>query len=148
MQLSYELFKQIVDHLRVDNRSEREKRAEPRVGISCEANLVMRAAKGKSKPSNSRIFVRDLSRTGVGLVMPERMPINRSIMIELPSASGSTWIMCTTIYCQELEDKLFKVGARHTRVLPPAEVEKLSSQMFRASPNATQVDRIRVMILK
>lgn len=151
MRLSYDLFRQIITSLKADSRQVRDNRGEPRVGISCDATVVSgrstNPAPGALK--TARIQIRDLSCTGVGLLMNSNMAKGQKFIIELPSDKGPCWLLCSSVHCHQLDDKVFRVGANHTRVLEPNEVKKLAGQLL-TSPTPKQrneMERIRVAIL-
>jgi hypothetical protein len=141
-----ELFQQVTNGLRADNSKERGKRREPRVGISCEASVVSGLSEEFCK--SQRIQVRDLSRTGVGLIMPQPMDPGQRFIIELFSDGGQFWMLCEAIYCRPMDKTVFKIGAKHTRVLNPEEVRRLAATMLLSpSPEDREMNRIRVAIL-
>lgn len=154
MRLSYDLFRQIITGLKADTRQLKDNRGEPRVGITCDATVVSgRSSQPGPAPGQlrtSRIQIRDLSCTGVGLLMNTKVPTGQKFIIELPSNDGPCWLMCTAVHCQQLDEKVYRVGANHTRVLEPEEVKKLAEQML-TTPTPSQrgeMERIRVAILQ
>ncbi len=146
VKLSIELFKQITAGLRADKAAERGKRREPRVGLAAEASVVSGVTEDACR--TSRIQVRDISSTGLGLIVPNKMAAKQKFVIELNSDDGQFWLLCESVYCHRVEDRMFKVGAKHTKVLNPEEVKKIAARMLLA-PNASEkeVGRIRVAIL-
>jgi hypothetical protein len=151
VRLSYDLFRQIITGLKADTRQIKDNRGEPRVGISCDATVVSgrtsTPAPGQLK--TSRIQIRDLSCTGVGLLMNASVAKGQKFIIELPSNDGLCWLMCTAVHCLQLDEKVYRVGANHTRVLEPAEVKTLAGQLMSA-PTAAQrgeMQRIRIAML-
>jgi hypothetical protein len=124
MRLSAELFQQIVDALKSDGHSDRDKRLEPRVGMAGEANLVSLRDDGRCVTNRARI--RDVSRTGIGLVHNRRFESNKRFIIQLQSHTGDPiWLICMTAYCRRQSSDCFSIGSRISQVLHADEINDI-----------------------
>ena len=134
MRLSAELFKQIVDGLRSDNRSDRDKRLEPRVGMAGEVTLIYLDTEGKRKSTRAR--VRDVSRSGIGLYHRTKFGKDQRMVVQLQSANGDPiWLLCVPAHSNCVEKDRWVVGARIKQALHPDEVRRLIDQMGNSAPH-------------
>lgn len=118
MQLSAELYRQIVQSLRSDPRSSRnlEKRIAPRVGLRSKLTIARRLP-GGAPAAQISVWVRDISSTGIGFVTSEPLPMRSEIVALLPGALGESMsIIYTVVHCKELAKSLYSIGATLTRI--------------------------------
>jgi hypothetical protein len=118
MQLSAELYRQIVKSLRSDPRSSRnlEKRIAPRVGLRSKLTIARRMP-GGAPPVQAVVWVRDLSTSGIGIVVVEPLPMRSEFVALLPGALGESMsIIYTVVHCKELAKSLYSIGATLTRI--------------------------------
>ena len=118
MQLSAELYRQIVKSLRSDPRSSRnlEKRIAPRVGLRSKLTIA-RKIPGSSAAPQLAVWVRDLSTSGIGIVSAEPLPMKSEFVALLPGALGESMsIVYTVVHCKEQAKNLFAIGATFTRI--------------------------------
>lgn len=117
MQLSAELYRQIVRSLRSDPRSSRnmEKRVAPRVGLRSKLGIIRRGPGGIELQSS--VWVRDLSTSGIGIVTAEPFPKRSEFIAQLPGVMGESMaIVYTVCHCKELAKSLYSIGATLTRI--------------------------------
>ena len=128
MRLSAEMFEQIVDALRSDGKRERDKRLEPRVGLAGEATLISAAPDGRRL--ETRVRVRDVSRSGIGLSFATPVAKDQRIIVQLQSAHDEPiWLICVAAYCRRVEQDQFAVGARIQHVLRPEQVRQVEAEL-------------------
>ena len=128
MRLSAELFQQISEALISDARSERDKRAEPRVGMAGEATLVTLMSDGTR--TIVRVRVRDISHSGLGLYYNKRFTQDQRFIIQLQSLCGDPiWLVCITAYCRRAESDRYIVGGRIKQVLSAEHVRRIESRL-------------------
>lgn len=112
MQLSAELFSQIVKDLVSDGLSDlgRQQRREPRVGVSARAHILPIPESATPLP----VRVRDLSAGGMGLLVPRELSAGELFLLLLPKAGSlpPLRLACTVAHCQIIAADLFAVGAR------------------------------------
>ena len=115
MQLSAELYSQIIKDLTSDGLGEfgRQQRREPRVGVRAKAFILPSLSATAPIPAR----VRDVSVSGMGLLLPRELSIDRLFLLLLPRAGGHPplRLACTVAHCQAIGDDLFAVGARFAR---------------------------------
>ena len=123
MRLSAELYKQITEALRSDAASPSSPRHEPRVGMAGEVTLINTAGPG---PRATKVRVRDVSRTGVGLYHTQRLIKGQKFILLLHSNGGKPiWLVCTAAHCERTEAERYAIGARITQALRPDQVQRL-----------------------
>jgi hypothetical protein len=115
MQLSAELYSQIIKDLTSDGLGEfgRQQRREPRVGVRARAFILPSLAATAPIPAR----VRDVSVSGMGLLLPRELAADRLFLLLLPRAGGHPplRLACTVAHCQSIAEDLFAVGARFAR---------------------------------
>jgi hypothetical protein len=115
MQLSAELYSQIVKDLTSDGLGEfgRQQRREPRVGVRAKAHILPSLSATTPIP----VRVRDMSVSGIGLLLPRELAPDRLFLLLLPKVGGHPplRLACTVAHCQAIGDDLFAVGARFAR---------------------------------
>jgi hypothetical protein len=114
MQLTADLYREILRSLRSDTRSNRnlEKRGAPRVGLRSKITIV---PAGGGTPIVT--CVRDLSANGIGLVHPEIMPIGSQFTAMFAGRGNDTLaVVYTVANCKELSKSLYSIGATVARI--------------------------------
>jgi hypothetical protein len=145
MRLSAEIFQQIVDALRSDRKSDRDKRLEPRVGMAGEATLVSRREDGR--PVSARVRVRDVSRSGIGIIHSRRFAQGQPLIIQLQSTTGDPiWLVCVAAYSRRFETDRYSVGVRIQQVVHADEVNRLTAELGNSAPHhlLSSTDRLDV----
>ncbi len=151
MMLSAEMFEQISDALKSDGPPGRDKRLEPRVGMTGEVMLLN--VRNRQQRGTNSVRVRDISRTGVGLYHIKPLAKGQRFIIQLETVKNeSIWLICVTAYCRKLEEDRFSIGARIQQVLNAAEVEKVNRQLNGITgefnvENVADIGRISAAIL-
>jgi hypothetical protein len=152
MMLSAEMFEQIAEALKSDGRPGKDKRLEPRVGMTGEVMLLN--VSNRRRRGVISVRVRDISRNGVGLYHDKRFAKDQRFIIQLSTATNEPiWMVCVTAYCRKLEDDRFTIGARIQQVLSPSEVESLNTKLNSIGgelniENVVDINRISAAILR
>src|ERR1700722_15687484 len=101
MILSAEMFEQIADALKSDGRPSKDKRLEPRVGMTGEV-MLLNVSNRRQRGMNT-VRGRDISRTGVGLYHSKRFAKGQQFIIQLDTVKNEPiWMICMTAYCRRL----------------------------------------------
>jgi hypothetical protein len=122
-----------------------ERRTAARMEVQAQVK-VMPYRDGKTdKPFTS--LTRDLSFKGIGLLQGRQSARGSQFVIELPRRNGESLAMlCTVMFCRELADGVFNIGASFNGVYDPngpaAELKRRSS-----GGGESELDRIRQSIL-
>ena len=126
MELSAELFHQIVEALKSDVSRDRDKRTTPRVGLR--AMVTILPPLGVRAPSE-RVRCRNLSATGIGLMHSRELRSGTEFVACLPAAglANPVHIACTVVHCRKMSPELFSIGARIVRVLTSDEAAMLAA---------------------
>jgi hypothetical protein len=113
MQLSRELFKQIIAQLKGGkDLNHHNKRREPRVGLRNRVALTALKGPNNTPEPSAIVNVRDLSRDGIGFLHHSRIPSNTLFTIRLPALEdGDLLALYKVRHCQLLEEGLYRVGA-------------------------------------
>lgn len=114
MQLTADLYREILRSLRSDSRSSRnlEKRSSPRVGLRSRVTIL---PAGGGAPVV--IGVRDLSANGIGLVHTQAMPIGaRFTAMFAGRVHDSLAVVYCVANCKELSKSQYSIGASVVRV--------------------------------
>jgi len=123
MELSAEVFRDIIKVLRSDTRGDRDKRREPRVGLRSKVTVIhskLDGGTGAEPPAGA--WVRDLSPGGIGLLYPRHLPKGSIFLVRLPRHSGTPILARYTVaHCKALGDHLHSIGARFDRMLDAAD---------------------------
>jgi hypothetical protein len=120
MQLSAELFRQMVESLQADRNDDGQRRR-PRVGLDARVTIV--PFSDRVSPSALSVTVRDLSAGGLGFLHDRKISLGEQFVLLLPEAQGKpVVILCTVAYWQPLARDRFAIGASFTRVLRQGEV--------------------------
>jgi hypothetical protein len=114
VQLSSETFYAIIDALRSDNRGTKtvEKRQRPRVGLRARADIRVLGPNGPGEPVS--IHVRDLSKSGIGLMHNSALPEGTRFILcfntkqDIPGQK----VMFEVAQCRSFGDGCYAIGAR------------------------------------
>lgn len=125
MRLSAELFQQIVEALKSDSATARDKRTAPRVGLRAQV-MVVPAPGRRAAPRPVRC--RNLSASGIGLLHKQDMPAGTEFVVRLEAKglSAAAHVLCTVVHADKISPDLFSIGARIVRVLSFEEAERMS----------------------
>jgi hypothetical protein len=123
MRLSADLYDQIIAALKSDGRADREKRTEPRVGLAGDSTLVTVDETGKRV--SDLIRVRDVSRSGIGLIANQKLSAKQRFVLQLQYHNDEPlWMVCFTAYCRAIEGGRFTVGAKIEQLLKADQIPK------------------------
>ena len=109
--LPIDVVKSIVQSLtRNEPGSGANRRTTPRVAMQrCVAIIPYQ----HGEPGNPvKVWVRDISCGGVGIIHSRRMDIDERFLLELPGSQRSVKLVCAVIFCERLSDGLYTIGAR------------------------------------
>lgn len=67
----------------------------------------------------------DLSQSGCGIVVPDRLEPGRRVFLEILSSGGSLSLVGRVMYCREQDGGFFRVGIR-IELIPPTDLTALS----------------------
>jgi hypothetical protein len=113
VQLSSETFYAIIESLRSDNKGTKtvEKRQRPRVGMRARADIRIIGPNGPGDPVS--IHVRDLSKSGIGLMHNAAIPAGSRFILCFDSKGESTQkVTFEVAQCRSFGDGCFAIGAR------------------------------------
>ena len=135
MQLSAEAFYAITGSLRsyAPGAKGVDKRKSPRVGIRADA-AVRLIEHGKLCPPIT-IAVRDLSKSGIGLMFHKAIPVGSQMMLFLSGPKqpqGMSVVMYTVMCCRPLSDGHYSVGAQicsSKEMIPFTEADVLKREL-------------------
>jgi hypothetical protein len=109
MELSADLFEQIVGGLKGDNVAGRDKRIEPRVGLRKKTTIIV--GMSDNGADSQQVWVRDLSRSGIGILHNKTLKPNSEFVIKLIRREGDeVSIIYTVKYCKVAGPKQFSIG--------------------------------------
>jgi PilZ domain len=156
MRLSAETYETIVAALKSDSQREKNKRREPRVGVAGEAEFVTVDSAGKRIAGTVR--VRDVSPSGIGLLLSQQIAAKQRFVIQLYAANRDPlWLVCLAAYCRKVDGGVYSVGAKIQQVLRAEQIQKLESPPAAAAAvkvparqrqvNQSDVERISKAIL-
>jgi hypothetical protein len=141
MELSLELFNQIIRQLRSEDKTTRDKRLEPRVGLGGEVAMV-NGVGGTRRLATVR--VRDISRTGIGLHCSRAMEPGETFVLQLNTDNDAhVWMMCVAAYCRAVTPGQYSVGAHIKHVLNAQQIADAEADRKRA----TAMEKIASAIL-
>ena len=142
MQLVAQDYGEILAALQAANDTKgHERRTAARMEVQAQVK-VMPFRDGKpGKPFTC--LTRDLSFKGIGLLQSKQSPRGSQFVIELPrrDADAPLSLLCMVMFCRELAEGLYNVGASFNEVYDPNAPAK------RKSPGESELDRIRQSIL-
>ena len=138
MQLSLEMFNQIVSHLKGGRDGLNNKRREPRVGMRNRVNLTPLKGMTNRPDRPARVAVRDLSRDGIGFLLTRRIPLKSMFSIELPALDeGAMTATYRVTHCEPLEEGLYRIGGTLINVCEaPASLVPVAAASPAAAPAA------------
>ena len=116
MQLPHEHLAEIVTCLRRDSRDRmnQERRVLPRFRVWAPVDIYPmpgQGAGGVSRPVT--VWLRDLSRGGMGLMHTRAMRVGEQFLIRLPLIDGDPMpLRCEVVYCRGATGDLFSLGCR------------------------------------
>jgi hypothetical protein len=135
MRLSAEMYNQIVEGLKSDSHRDKDKRREPRVGMAGEVEFVTMDETGRRVAG--LVKVRDISRSGVGLLFNQQLTPQQRFVIQLASGNGEPiWLVCTTAYCRRVEMGRFSIGARIMQLLRAEQIQQIENKAAAATQKA------------
>ena len=135
MRLSAEMYNQVVGALKSDSKGVKDKRGEPRVGLSGDAPFVSVTDAGKRVSGSVR--VRDVSRSGLGLIATHELPAAQRFVVQLQFEDEKPlWLVCFSAYCRAIEGRRFLVGARIDQVLNAEQIQTMEQKNLAAAANA------------
>ena len=109
MELSADLFEQIVGGLKGDNVAGRDKRIEPRVGLRKRTTIMV--GMSDTGADLHHVWVRDLSRSGIGILHSKTLKPNSDFAIKIPRRDGNDVTITYTVkYCKVAGPKQFSIG--------------------------------------
>ena len=92
-----------------------ETRGEHRVDTDVQATILPLAL-CDSVPAT--VTVRDLSRTGIGILSPQPMTLDQQFVLLLPQSEDSpALVLCAVTFWQPISRDVYAIGARFTRIL-------------------------------
>lgn len=126
MNLSAELFQQIVEALKSDSGQGRDKRTAPRVGLR--AHVTVLPAPG-TRARSERVRCRNISASGIGLLHNREIRAGTEFVVCLAASglSAPVHISCVVVHCHKQGSDLFSIGARIVRVLTSDEAARLAA---------------------
>ncbi len=147
------MYNQIVEGLKSDSHRDKDKRREPRVGMAGEVEFVTMNEEGKRVAG--LVKVRDISRSGVGLLFTKHISIQQRFVIQLASGNGEPiWLVCTSAYCRRVEEGRYSVGGRIMQVLRAEQIHQIEAKAAasqkaavarsRSAPHKDQADIARI----
>ena len=142
MQLVAQDYGEILAALQAANDEKgHERRTAARMEVQAQVKLTP-YHEGKAGKSFT-CLTRDLSFKGIGLLQGKQSPRGSQFLIELPrrNAEAPLTLLCSVMYCRELAEGLYNVGASFIEVYDPNTPAK------RSSPGVSELDRIRQSIL-
>jgi hypothetical protein len=120
MLLKAHLFEQICGELRtLRNNTRSERRGRPRAGMRVLVTMIPCVG---DDPQPRQVWVRDLSREGIGFVSNEPFDAGTQVLITLPRGAGPALeVLYITTRCDRLEELQYSIGARLDRIIPSAD---------------------------
>lgn len=124
MNLSAEVFEQIIAKVKTDACAHDERRNAPRVGIRATATVYLLKDESKGVEAIA-VTVRDISAGGVGLIHTSPLKVGARFLMRLPRAMDKPLpLVCVVRHCRGLAGStLYAVGAAFMKVAPAAPVE-------------------------
>ncbi len=139
MRVSVELYDQIVSALRSDKSGDKDKRREPRVGLTGEANLITVGADGKRLAGTVRI--RDVSPGGIGLFFNQPLEKGQRFVLQLEAMNGDRlWLVCHAAHTKKIEGGRFLVGARVAQVMRADQIKQVEAQTAASSRRVARAE--------
>jgi hypothetical protein len=131
MRLSHELLAEFVTCLRQEIRDglAHERRTLPRFKVW--APLRITPLDGDTPGTPYRVWIRDLSRGGLGLMYPKPFELGHEFLVSMPVLVGEPqWFVCKVVYSGGSVEDMFSIGSmfvqrwdrsNNRRIPPPQE---------------------------
>jgi hypothetical protein len=120
MQLSGNLFKQIVEQLNGASMDSSGKRKSPRVGLRKLVTVTPVIGPGGKIGTSIQVTARDLSATGIGLLSLQPLEAESRFAIKLPIEGGKDMLAIYAVkHCDPVDDQ-FRIGAHLVQLHDPA----------------------------
>jgi hypothetical protein len=119
MKLTAGLFAEIISSLTSDVMVGRafEKRLAPRAGLRMQLAIV--AVKEGVRDPPISVWVRDISRKGIGLVCTQMLPVGSHFIAQFPQANAELLsVTFRVVQCRSLAKGLFQIGAVSSEAAP------------------------------
>jgi len=135
MELTEDRFKSILGALRGDAHAG-DKRRQPRVGISCTVRLLPADNDKPAVPRTAR--VRDIAKSGLGLILPRPLALGRRLLVQLPTLEDRAMlILCQVCHCSSLDKAYYTVGLSflkqgYAQIAPPAQPDSEEQRIRKA----------------
>jgi hypothetical protein len=125
--LSAELFNQIVKALRSDDRSDRDKRTAPRVGLRAQVEILLKPG---TRTPPVLMWCRNVSANGIGLMYSKDVSTGSEFVARLPAGTNAApvHVSCVIVHCKKAGPELYTIGARIIRLLSGDEATALAVQ--------------------
>jgi hypothetical protein len=124
MNLSAEVFEQIIAKVKTDACTHDERRSTPRVGIRATATIYLLKDDAKAVDALA-VTVRDISAGGIGLIHSAPIKVGARFLMRLARVMDKPLpLVCVVRHCRALAGStLYAVGAEFQKVAPAAPVE-------------------------
>jgi hypothetical protein len=126
MQVSADMFKEMIERMSRGDAEPNDRRATPRVGIRAKVAIITEFA-SLEKPVD--VEVKDLSMRGVGF--EHSLPLRKggSLVLLLPSQDGTALsILCTVRQCRHVGVNQYSIGAEFRQVLGAPSLKTLEAE--------------------
>ena len=111
MQLSADVYLQLVESLKTEPRRGREQRCAARVGVG--GLLKVQLISGSNLKPAIKVRLRDLSVDGIGLTTSNRLAAGARFLLALPRTGGGDLVMiCEVRHCKKVADNVYNVGGK------------------------------------
>ncbi len=116
VELSAELLKSMLSGIKTEQgKGYAEMRRNPRVAVRYTVKIIPYISGALGQPL--RVWTRDISSGGIGLIHSSPMEVGTRFIIQLPRESGkSLLLLCTVRNCTMVSDELFGIGASFAEV--------------------------------
>jgi hypothetical protein len=114
MDLSAEQYKEIIQSLKAHGweRRNAEQRNQPRVGLRSHLSIRPQLADGAAQKA-SKVWLRDLSPTGIGIVHSQLLEEGTEFVAEFPTFNHRKLsVLYSVAHCHPLSKSLFNIGGR------------------------------------
>jgi c-di-GMP-binding flagellar brake protein YcgR len=141
MNIPLQTFAQVVSILQrpTGNGDGMEKRRSSRMNVEAIVHVTVLAS--AKSPRTVRAITRDISQSGMGLVIGTGANAGDKLVIHLPRTPHPALLMLAVVkVCVEPADGVFKVGCEFVKELAPDELENLKT-------NGAEMERIQKSIL-
>jgi hypothetical protein len=111
MNLSADVYLQLVESLKTEPRRGREQRAAGRVGIG--GQLKIQLVNGTSLQPSMVVRLRDLSVDGIGITLARPIAAGARFLVALPRQSGDELVLvCEVRHCDKVAEGVYNVGGK------------------------------------